>query len=486
MLQQAQVNLIMHGHKHHARAFWESHEDGSSDGRIENRREMLVVSGGTIGSEPSQRKYFANVIQIEPRLRGHDVHVYTLEEYMRGNAANVGTRAFFFDRRRISPVPTGGGFIEAKTFDEAYAKLARETELVSAEKINNLVIRIESAKDIRNPPAGYPDDAAGDKADGRDDLNAWFKDVVEWWQSPLIEAPNTLFTHGRRLKLHDGKYNADQIEAVSRILKEAQRTNNGRAVATLIDPETDTLGPAHGAPTSFPAFCLVQVHISSGAVKDRLNATAYFRKQEMRYWWPVNVAEIRLIMSKVAAKLKDVDIGSITTVTALAVWQKSRSRVSIPKVDRLYFGDHAGRASLLRMAAALAGPTAPAAPRSDRDQVKQLWAVVLDDIVPPMNSAPDNIPVAVQGIKFLRSAMEAQDAVATTEKVKRRLRDVIKALRILELSGERLTNIGLSNDVDRFQERLSEEVAAMTEARETIGKIVARQFKAERSPKSVA
>ncbi len=191
---------------------------------------------------------------------------------------------------------------------------------------------------------------------------------------------------------------------------------NGRAVAILIDPETDTLSLEAGVPMSFPAFCLVQLHVSNDGKTDRLDATAYFRKQEMRYWWPVNVAEVGLIMSKVAEDMKDIKIGSITTVAAIAVWQPSRSRVAIPKVERLYLQDHDGRTMLSRMAALLTGCVLIAL-RMDGSEAGTRRGRCGAPC--SMTWSPLSIPPATafrsrsRGIAFLRRSVEAQLAVST-------------------------------------------------------------------------
>jgi 3',5'-cyclic AMP phosphodiesterase CpdA len=474
MLQAERVNLVMHGHKHQSRVFWDSREDGSPDGRSRGRHDMLVVSGGTIGHEPGNPDRFANIIEIDVRPGGHDVRVRTLGEYLE-DSDQGGARALFFEGAKITPSEVGGGFVEGASFDETYARLHREHDLVHSGRVNNLVVRIVEAENIGEPPAGYPKDAVGGSDDDKVELAPWFRAVAEWWQSPLIEAPEGLFTHGRRLKLHEGK-NADQLKAIREIIKRDLKPTNGRAVATLVVPETDILPFDAAAPTRFPAFCLVQVYVTNDGSGDRLNATAYFRKQEMSYWWPVNVAEIRLIMAKVIEGMKDIRVGSITTVAALAVWQRSRSRVSIPMADRLYLGNHDGRTDLSRMIALVAGAPASAAGHLERERIRALWESVLDDIVPPRDSARDSIPVAVEGVRFLLRTAEAQSSVAVDALSRKRLATVISALQSLAASGEHLARLGAETEIDDFPQKLSKEVDSMSKARDDLIAVIAEMW----------
>jgi 3',5'-cyclic AMP phosphodiesterase CpdA len=284
MLQEQGVNIVFHGHKHQSGFFWDSREEASTDGRTHDRHDMLVLSGGTIGSGGASKESLANVVEIAPRPHGHDVKIWSLADYVE-DAENRAKQAMFFDRRRLSPIDLSSGLIEGATFDEAYARLEREAALAGNGRVNDLVVRVVDGLTVTKPPCDYPADASGEQGKKNAKLDEWFRDITAWWQSPLIEAPDRLFTHGRRLRLYDGKGNADQIRAIAGIINRDRMPGNGRAVAILIDPETDTLSLEAGVPMSFPAFCLVQLHVSNDGKTDRLDATAYFRKQEMRYWW---------------------------------------------------------------------------------------------------------------------------------------------------------------------------------------------------------
>jgi hypothetical protein len=468
-LEEGRIGVALHGHKHDQLTMWNTVERGSYDGRASARHEMLVVSGGTIGGgDATIPGRFATLLDIEATAAGHEISIMHAKGYPDGGADR--TRAYFVAGRRFEPLADLGGHIQAQTFDDAYAQLLFQGDVVDKEPINNVSVTVTDLGSVSGPPAGYPADATGGSAIVP--LDQWFHEVASWWQSELVEAPRGLFTHGRRLKLHRGEKGADQIAAMVEILDGPRRRGNGRAIATLIDAETDILGKGKGGPATFPAFCLLQLHVRPEGGRTLLDATAYFRKQEMRYWWPVNVAEIKLVMERVLTKMKDAELGAITTVAAVAAWQGIRSRVSIPYVDRLYLRDAAGREQLMEMAAVLGQQSFQGGTPTDLDRFRSLWELALDDVVPPENAVDDSIPIAVEGVRFLRQAVAAQGAAASDEALRKRLREAADHLGTLERNGEDLWELGRQPRDGRFQDKLARGVGTMTEARERLRAII--------------
>ena len=82
----------------------------------------------------------------------------------------------------------------------------------------------------------------------------------------------------------------------------------------------------------------------SSSVEDRsggvLDCVAYFRRQELRHWWPVNVAELhdlqRVICEQISTSDRRVSAGTVTTYAAVAVVGSGLPRVFVPLIDRLY------------------------------------------------------------------------------------------------------------------------------------------------------
>lgn len=437
MLRESGMNVLFHGHKHASQNYWDVQDAGTADGRASlDRHEMMIISGATIGGQPAQADEFANIIEITPGAMGHDVSVTTLGEFMKSAPPN--TRGSFFDGRRISFTNSEGANVEHQTFDEAYARLAREADAHSG-LTKNLVVRIADGTSFHGrPPADYPADAAG--SDG--EVDAWFKDVARWWQLELDDPPQRIFTHGRRLKRYGGQTGANQIKRMADILGKSRYPTNGRAMAVIINPVTDLLPHDGGRPTAFPAFGLVQLHLSEVAGTLKLNAVGYFRKQEMRYWWPVNVAELHAIMTEVAASLKKVEIGSITTVAGVAVWEENRTRVAVPYVDRQYLSGESGREQLMRAAADLCAGSRKGMPAAS---IQKIWGHFLADIVPAPSTSLENLPIAVEGVRFLASALNAQSTTLSANR-KAQIDIVTKSLKALVAGAGTLEQMARTSD----------------------------------------
>jgi 3',5'-cyclic AMP phosphodiesterase CpdA len=461
------IGVTMHGHKHDLLTMWSTTEHGSVDGRGVRKHEMLVVSGGTIGGAGvSDTSRIATVLEISRKLRGHEVTVRSVADFIAERPAE--TRGYFLSGRRFEPLGARGGHIEASSFSDGYARLVAEGGATKGSVVKNLSITIQDLSEVDAPPVGYPEDAAGTV--GALPLPDWFNQVADWWQSVLVDAPRGVFTHGRRLKLHGGKLDANQITKMIETLAD-RRPTNGRAVATLIDAESDLLGKLGPAPASFPAFCLLQLHVRTSGSDTFLDATAYFRKQEMRYWWPVNIAEIKRVMVTVSDALKHVKLGSITTTAAIAVWQTTRSRVSVPAIDRMFLQSDEGRRDLMRMAALIAQPESSAL-AAERDRLIQLWRIALEDVVPPEEAVMDSIPVAIEGISFLRDAVQAQHDIAGDPTIRTRLYEFAKWLTELEERGSRLWNLGREAKPTNYHKTLSSEVKKMDKARDQLAELV--------------
>ena len=154
-------------------------------------------------------------------------------------------------------------------------------------------------------------------------------------------------------------------------------------------------------PKKFPHFCLLQMFISDdpSARHQKLQCIAYFRKQEMRYWWPVNVAEIAALRDEVyksvARTHKGLIPGGITTVAAMAYSSSSCPTVAVPFVDRLL--DEAPDL-LWKLGFSLVG-----ASTKDEPRIRGIWNKVLDDLVPAAgpDADPDTVPIAIEGLRYL-------------------------------------------------------------------------------------
>jgi hypothetical protein len=153
--------------------------------------------------------------------------------------------------------------------------------------------------------------------------------------------------------------------------------------------------------------------IISGA----LHVIAYFRKQEMRYWWSINVAELASLQKEVLDGLNgesgSIVTGSITTVTALPTAGRSVPRVSLPQIDRIADDD---RATLLRHSILLAADT-----MANRAETLPWWNSLFDDWYPGVDAASDGDPAPIYGLSVLSQTVSV---VAEAYGVLDELRDI--------------------------------------------------------------
>lgn len=264
--------------------------------------------------------------------------------------------------------------VRAPNAHVAYARVRALFEQRSAdEEIRNLVCQVDDPSDARLLPPDYPGVDAGR-------TQAWFDDLVRWWQldrSELVDRRLVAFNHGERIRRRWG----DQVERAARMLE--QRADSSRALIQLVAPretgryDRDERDLDAG---SFPAFTLAEVSLTVRDGRRYLDCFAYFRKQELQYWWPVNLAELAQIQQAVCDEFTDdkPQIGRIATFSAIALWAEDLPHVAVPEVDRLV--DLPERLWLL--AAAIAQPD------SAEPDVKSEWRRVLDDLSGEGRSAP--------------------------------------------------------------------------------------------------
>ena len=171
--------------------------------------------------------------------------------------------------------------------------------------------------------------------------------------------------------------------------------SSSRAVITLLDSGHDL------SKGDFPSFCTLHLTIRDREKNPKLDCLAYFRKQEMRYWWPVNITELHKIQKNVADRLimssnmQNLVCGCITTVAAIAVVSSGMPKVGVPLVDRLFDLD---RDRLWDMAYGSLHPNA-----RDRAKNRGDWDLVLDDLTPSEGHPSDGGPVALGGLKYLHA-----------------------------------------------------------------------------------
>ena len=123
-------------------------------------------------------------------------------------------------------------------------------------------------------------------------------------------------------------------------LKADQRTSRG--IVVLLNPPL----PTGSLVANFLPSALFNSKVQQSTEGFlALNCTAYFRKQEVRYWWLFNLAELARLQREIcdalrqqvsAQELRNIRPGSITTIAARAHAGQSAPKVHVPLVDRYY------------------------------------------------------------------------------------------------------------------------------------------------------
>lgn len=385
-------DLVLHGHKHAEAMYWDriSMQDFDSRGR-----DVFVVSGATIGGTSYDSRDVCRLIAIEGHPLATTISITNVP------AAEPGAAIDGFRTRRVpvwkvhqEPDPGLSVTIRDESFARAFARLRSVFDDTSRHtEIPLITVSLASAPTANEVALHYPEVpgvATHEKA-------AWLSDLVQWWQRPESALGARLhFTHGSRIHRYRARADGISIDQLARVVKTLEnRDNGGRAVVILMDPALDEINTTR---QKFPAFTMAQFLVRDARGEGlRLDCVGFFRKQEMRYWWPVNVLELSYMQTQVCARLqtahRGLSAGSITTVTTLAVAGGGPPRVAVPAVDRAL---DENRDELWSYIYALFWEDMP-----NRSTYLTRWRTLLEDMIPQVHPEPDGVPVALDGLQFL-------------------------------------------------------------------------------------
>lgn len=407
------VEIVLHGHKHERAVYWD-YIPRSHVALDEQPRRVLVVSGATIGAGAPPGDV-VRLLEINGQPFGHRATISRYGAVAGGGALPEPTTT---EATVEPPIPKSAGDlprigpISGPTISDVYARTIGEFLRLSQETfVENLVCAIGTSPEPGELPRGYPNIPNVDASQ----RGEWVQQLVEWWQSPRTQLGRRLtFNHGGRIRRYQPEI--DQLARAEQALREEAETS--RAIITLLDPREDDVSHMEH---KFPAFCVAQFMIRRSGADDRawLDCTAYFRKQEFRWWWPINVAELAWLQRKLCARLEDeydIEPGSVTTVAAIAKAGTAVPRVAVPLVDRLC-DDAPGRLWLLAVAAAV--PELPG-----RADLLQQWRRLVDDLEPQDKMDSDGVPVAMEGLRTLIAALDELEVTGAAKE----LRDTLQRL----------------------------------------------------------
>lgn len=395
-LSEQRVSLVLHGHKHKGHVYEDRY---SPEDRRQSSHVTVVVSGATLGFYGADSPEVCRLLDIKdpdsaPRvfisnIAGVDAGAPLPE--LKWESHNLWRYAHY----TASAQPR---LICARTAGEVYARILAlfEEQLSGGNLLENVICQVSDAATARQLPPSYqlPPDLEGER-------DRWLRELVEWWQRPESKLMDRLyFTHGNRIYRYGEEGSQETLDQLTRAIDLlAEDEESGRAIVSLLQPAVDLKDGLH---RKFPAFCSVQFTLQREPSGEfLLSCVAYFRKQEMRYWWPVNLAEleqlqtsaVNLLRTKEKYSHREVKSGSITTVAALAYSGSSLPRVAIPKVDIL-FDSNPGE--LWSMVYALCTPG-----MADRGSWKAKWAEVLTNMEPALKPDRDGVPIARHGLRYL-------------------------------------------------------------------------------------
>jgi 3',5'-cyclic AMP phosphodiesterase CpdA len=361
LFRELEIDVVLHGHKHEGALYWDYVPSGQDLAAAPHR--MLVIAAP---ADFQPGKVVARLLRVSPRTAARDFHVTNV--LAPGSPGGKVTTETVATARLWEPAPDGAPAdamtVRGASVSDVYARL----QSIFAERprsmpLRDIICEIEKPSDAGKVPADYSD------PDGVKDVQAWMDGLVDWWQqrdSRLLDW--TTFNHGERIYRRWGDQVAYAAEALS-----AGAGGDGhattRALIVLFDQVKDTTRKEGEPEPSFPSFVAAQLQLVRDGERTRLDCTGYFRKQDMRYWWPINVAELAQVQRRVIERLSVTGLvaGRLRTITAFAQAQDRLPAVAVPAIDRAV--DQAEE-ELWELAQGLAKP-----PRSkgDKAKLRALW-----------------------------------------------------------------------------------------------------------------
>jgi 3',5'-cyclic AMP phosphodiesterase CpdA len=390
-LRQHGFHVLLHGHKH-SNAVYVDHIYEENSTSLE-AHELLVVSGGTIDSSGAAA---CRLVDLEGLPHAPRCKISTVELIPAGGKLTTATIREFATRNLWRTTAVKPPYLISGTgIDQVYERACQVFE--DCKTLNRpLICHIEFDPDEAldtpvPPPERYP--VQGNTDGGNDDLVEWFKETVKWWQLPISKIEARIpYIHGTRLFRFGGAI--DQVERIAKLLHKSRATS--KAIAVLLDPIRDFKDDPSKDPERFASFCLVQFKVHN----DVLECIAYYRAQEFRKWWPINVAELRKLQIEIGLKLQpNIRIGGITTIAGDARIEDnvSPTQVAVPIIDQ-WLDSYPQKIAAMAHAVLWPKHAGPSKPNYQED-----WKKCFDDILIPTNSfTSEGIPVAVEGLDHLR------------------------------------------------------------------------------------
>jgi hypothetical protein len=385
--------IVLHGHKHTPFSYVDYVSSYNLD--FEAPAPIRVLSGAAASGADLDRADVFRLLDVDSKgglMRVRRVGLAALGSPLRIKEQE--TLTFLHPGAAEVLSTTGCTVIDGNTVEVVYPQLVARVSEKPGE-LGHVICTVKRSPQIAEIALIYPKLPTWDEANRLKE----FQDLLKWWQLPsvpLTPMDQPGFTHGSRIRAYNG--HLDQVHEVIESLRMDSATS--RSMIVLLNPPADQIAK-HEVP--FPSFCIVQFAVQK--VDDTSNpilaCTAYFRKQEVRYWWLVNLAELADLQRQICdalnqdtrSELRNIQPGPITTVAARAHAGDSPPKVQVPLVDRLY---GLSRERLYAMVHALIWDAMP-----DRAAYAAEWRGIFSELVPPETRDPDGLAIAQQGLKYL-------------------------------------------------------------------------------------
>lgn len=379
-----EFGMLLHGHKHVAATYEDRYMPLPGAARRTPHR-VIVSSVGTVGQGQGMTNVIGRLITVEPsRASVGKLLVKDVPSVSPGASMSYPKFVSTEHRTRVDSA-INGHLIEGASSQQVHEQLLDLTD-DGLDLPRPLVCRVTIPEGAQKPPASYTGLASVPEDE------TWFDDLVRLWQdrNPLTAMA---FNHGERIFALNGDTNQFDLALAALMAKQG----SSRAVISVFHPGKDN--PAEGG-EDFPSFCLVHLFI----VERELRVVAYFRKQEMRYWWAVNLAELARLQQEAVRRLNaeqgnELVPGEITTITAIPTSGHQVPRVAVPLVDRWVDEDPA---RLLRMALLPYQPAMAEGPSALAD-----WETLSGECLLPETTAADGSPVPVLGLTRVKEHLVA-------------------------------------------------------------------------------
>jgi 3',5'-cyclic AMP phosphodiesterase CpdA len=449
-LAQQRIQVLVHGHKHSRFAYLDYIFPA---GGLPSEHRLLVLAGETVRGNRVKDE-IAQLITLRSGTHAPQLSLTTLPHCE--TAKDVADRpSEAFDLWTDPDVVGGLTIVRGHSLNETYDRVqSLFTSGKPETQITNLICEVEDGRTCAHLPSTYPSIPGNPDGSMR---QQWLDAMVAWWQKDWHWSPDyPYFNHGGRIRRPLGTTTQWQraIESLTGELR------SSRGIVVLVTPEHDIAQPTR---RKFPAFAMLQLLVSGSEQFPRLDIVAFFRKHEMKWWWPVNVAELHFLQAEAVHQLKathpQMVAGRIVTVSAIAKVGETAPEVAIPLIDRLADEDPNMLFSLARAC-------------FDRvtDQSGRLaeWRRLIDDLRPPASMNADGVPAAIRGLEVLITHLERFAANSkrsqAVEHLVSHLQDVLERNRnYADLSSRNETNL---RSHERWKQRVDNHLdAAMVAVR---------------------